>query len=39
MPFYHSPRSYVLELVSIRSKITEEEETSKTTSRGEKKKI
>jgi len=39
MPFYHSLRNFVLEVVSIRwSKITGEEETGRTTSRGKKKK-
>jgi hypothetical protein len=38
MLFCHSPKSYVLEVVSIRSKITEEEETCIATLRGQKKK-
>jgi hypothetical protein len=39
MPFYHSPRSYVSEVVSIRSIITREEETCKITLGERKKKI
>jgi hypothetical protein len=38
MQFYHSSRSSILEVVSIRSKITREEETSKMASKGQKKK-
>jgi hypothetical protein len=39
MPFYHSPKSYVSEAVSIRRNIIiKEEEISQTTSRGQKKK-
>jgi hypothetical protein len=39
MPFYHSSRSFVLEVVSIKkSKIIREEKTGGTTSRGQKKK-
>jgi hypothetical protein len=39
MPFYHNPRSFISEVVSIRrSRITREEETSKMISRGQKKK-
>jgi hypothetical protein len=39
MPFYHSPKSFVLEVVSIRrSRITREEEIGKVASRGQKKK-
>jgi hypothetical protein len=39
MPFCHSPRSSILEVVSIRkSRITREEETCKKKLRGQKKK-
>jgi hypothetical protein len=39
MPFCHSPRSFLLEVVSIRrSRITGKEETSRIASRGQKKK-
>ncbi len=39
MPFFHNPRSFISEVVSIRrSRIIKEEETSKTASRGQKKK-
>jgi hypothetical protein len=38
MPFCHNPRSFISKVVSIRSRIRREEETSKTASRGQKKK-
>jgi hypothetical protein len=39
MSFYHSPKSYVLEVVSIRrSKIIVKEEIGKASSKGQKKK-
>jgi hypothetical protein len=38
MPFYHSPKSFVLEVVPIRSKVIREEKTSKIALRRQKKK-